>query len=179
MLAKEYAERLVISSQTVLTKINDRPDVGIILGSGLGSYGRELTNAIEIPYKEIPGMLDTTVPGHNGKLIFGLVGNRKVLCLSGRSHQYEGLHPHEIQFALRILAMCGSKLIILTNAAGTRDPELNVGDLSPMLDHLNFTHRGYTEEPLEIKEFNHLIQNEMYRYKDQYKYKKYIYTYII
>ena len=162
MLAKTYVERLVRASDFVKDKIKDTPDVGIILGSGLGSYGDELVNPIKIPYKEIPEMLDTTVPGHSGCLIFGKVGERKVLCLSGRSHQYEGLYPHEVQFAIRLLAVCGCKLCILTNAAGTRDPDLNVGDLCPMIDHMNTTLRGYTEEPLIQRDFNHLIQVDMY-----------------
>jgi purine-nucleoside phosphorylase len=162
MLASTYVERLEKATKYVHDKIQERPDIGVVLGSGLGSYGDELTNPIRIPYKEIPGMLDTTVPGHFGCLIYGMIGERKVLCLSGRSHQYEGLHPHEIQFAIRLLGLCGCRLVILTNAAGTRDPELNVGDLAPMLDHLNFTHRGYTEEPLCVKDFDHLIQNDMY-----------------
>lgn len=162
MLAKTYVERLVRASDFVKDKIKDIPDVGIILGSGLGSYGDELVGPIKIPYKEIPEMLDTTVPGHSGCLIFGKVGDRKVLCLSGRSHQYEGLYPHEVQFAIRLLAVCGCKLVILTNAAGTRDPDLNVGDLCPMLDHVNTTLRGYTEESLIQRDFNHLIQVNMY-----------------
>ena len=162
MRAKVYVERLLKASEFVKERIPAVPDVGIILGSGLGSYGDELVDPIKIPYKEIPEMLDTTVPGHSGCLIFGSVGDRKVLCLSGRSHQYEGLGPHEVQFAIRLLAVCGCKLCILTNAAGTRDPELNVGDLCPMLDHMNTTLRGYTEEALAQKDFNHLIQVGMY-----------------
>ena len=162
MLASTYVDRLIQATTYVQKQIKERPDIGVVLGSGLGSYGDELTDPIKIPYKEIPCMLDTTVPGHYGCLIYGKIGERKVLCLSGRSHQYEGLHPHEIQFAIRLLGLCGCRLVILTNAAGTRDPELNVGDLAPMLDHLNFTHRGYTEEPLCAKDFDHLIQNDMY-----------------
>ena len=162
MRAKVYVERLLRASEFVKEKIPETPEVGIILGSGLGSYGDELVDPIKIPYKEIPEMLDTTVPGHSGCLIYGMVGERKVLCLSGRSHQYEGLAPHEVQFAIRLLALCGCKLCILTNAAGTRDPELNVGDLCPMLDHMNTTLRGYTEESLVQKDFNHLIQVGMY-----------------
>jgi len=162
MLAKTYAERLNLAAQTVRSKITTRPDIGVVLGSGLGSYGEDIGSPIVIPYNEIPGMFLPSVQGHNGCLIFGEVGDRHVLCLSGRSHQYEGLHPHEIQFAIRLLIRCGCSMVVLTNAAGTRDPELNVGDLSPMLDHLNFTHRGYTEEPLVLKPFDHLIQTEMY-----------------
>ncbi|OHT15321.1 inosine guanosine and xanthosine phosphorylase family protein [Tritrichomonas foetus] len=162
MQAKVYVDRLNEACNYVKSRIGDRPDVGIILGSGLGSYGDVLIDPIKIPYKEIPRMLDTTVPGHSGCLIFGKVGDRKVLCLSGRSHQYEGLYPHEVQFSIRLLALCGCKLCILTNAAGTRDPDLNVGDLCPMTDHTNFTHRGYTEEPLSFKPFHHIIQTNMY-----------------
>ena len=162
MLASTYVDRLNQATKYVQEKIKERPDVGVVLGSGLGSYGDELTDPIKIPYKEIPCMLDTTVPGHFGCLIYGKIGDRKVLCLSGRSHQYEGLHPHEIQFAIRLLGLCGCRLVVLTNAAGTRDPDLNVGDLAPMLDHLNYTHRGYTEEFLEAKDYDHLIQNDMY-----------------
>ena len=162
MQAKVYVERLNEACNYVKSRISARPDIGIILGSGLGSYGDVLTDPIKIPYKEIPQMLDTTVPGHSGCLIFGGIGDRKVLCLSGRSHQYEGLYPHEVQFAIRLLALCGCKLCILTNAAGTRDPDLNVGDLAAMEDHCNFTHRGYTEEPLAFKPFQHIIQVNMY-----------------
>ncbi|KAK8876210.1 hypothetical protein M9Y10_006400 [Tritrichomonas musculus] len=161
MKAKVYVDRLNEACKYVQSRIKERPDIGIILGSGLGSYGEELKDPITIPYKEIPQMLDTTVPGHSGCLIFGKVGERKVLCLSGRSHQYEGLYPHEVQFAIRLLAVIGCKLCILTNAAGTRDPELNVGDLAPIEGYTNFTHRGYTEEPLKFVPFNHMIQINM------------------
>lgn len=161
MKAKVYVDRLNEACQYVRNRIKERPDIGIILGSGLGSYGEELVDRIEIPYHEIPQMLDTTVPGHHGCLIFGKVGDRKVLCLSGRSHQYEGLYPHEVQFAIRLLAVIGCKLCILTNAAGTRDAELNVGDLAPILDYTNFTHRGYIEEPLKFVPFHHMIQTHM------------------
>ena len=161
--ANTYVQRLQEACNFVKNKIQERPDIGIILGSGLGSYGDELINPIKIPYHEIPDMLDTTVPGHSGCLIYGKVGDRKVLCLSGRSHQYEGLAPHEVQFAVRLLALCGCRLVILTNAAGTRDPELDVGGLTPMIDHVNTTHRGYTEETFSFKkDFNHLIQTDMY-----------------
>lgn len=163
MKSETYVQRLQEACNFVKNRIQERPDIGIILGSGLGSYGDELINPIKIPYSEIPQMLDTTVPGHHGCLIYGRIGERKVLCLSGRSHQYEGLAPHEVQFAVRLLALCGCRLCILTNAAGTRDPELNVGSMAPILGHVNSTHRGYTEEEFSFKkEFNHMIQTDMY-----------------
>jgi purine-nucleoside phosphorylase len=162
MKASEYVSRLNEACTYVKSRIPGRPDVGLILGSGLGSYGDELRDPIVIHYRDIPGMLDTTVPGHTGRLIFGGVGDRRVLCLSGRSHQYEGLYPHEVQFAIRLLAVSGCRLSILTNASGTRDPGVNVGDLTPLTDHINMTRRGYTEEPLVQRDFDHTIQEGLY-----------------
>ncbi|OHT13651.1 inosine guanosine and xanthosine phosphorylase family protein [Tritrichomonas foetus] len=158
MKSFDYCQRLLKAHDYVMSKISGNPDIGIVLGTCLGSFDQELENPIIIPYEDIPQMLKPTVDGHRGCLIYGKIGDRNILCLSGRSHQYEGYFPHEVQFAVRLIALCGVKLMILTNCAGTSDPDIYPGDIAPIEDVINFTQRGYTEEPLlHTIDYDHLI----------------------
>jgi purine-nucleoside phosphorylase len=154
-----YASALNQAADFLKSKIGIRPDIGLILGSGLGGYGSQLADPVIIPYSEVPGLLAPTVPGHTGQVIFGKVGARTVFCLSGRVHAYEGLQTHEIQFGARLLALVGCRLVILTAAVGGSDASYKIGSLVPIVDHVNFLHRSYTSP---IGEFSHLIQTNSY-----------------
>jgi purine-nucleoside phosphorylase len=113
------------------------PSVGVVLGSGLGSFAGRLQDATAIPYADIPGMSPPTAEGHAGKLVLGNVGGAAVACLAGRLHQYEGHKAEEVVFGVRLLAKLGVKALLLTNATGGIDPSYEAGTLVAITDHLN------------------------------------------
>ncbi|MBT3234627.1 MAG: purine-nucleoside phosphorylase [Bdellovibrionales bacterium] len=113
------------------------PTVGIVLGSGLGAFVDQIENTTVIPYSNIPFFRNTTVEGHEGRLILGQVGAVEVAVLQGRLHVYEGLPTEEIVFPVRTLATLGIETLILTNAAGGINFDYTPGDLVLIEDHLN------------------------------------------
>lgn len=115
------------------------PEIGLILGSGLGDYAQTLEETIRIPYSEIPNFPVPTVPGHSGAMIFGKKQGRTVVVLQGRIHYYEGLSQQEITLPVRVLAALGVKTLILTNACGGVNLSFNPGDLMLISDHINFS----------------------------------------
>jgi purine-nucleoside phosphorylase len=128
------------------------PDAGIILGSGLGNFSDEVVVEKEISYNEIPNFPVSTVEGHKGKLIFGNLSGKKVVCMAGRFHYYEGYDAEQIVFPVRIMKLLGIKALLLSNAAGGVNPNFKVGDLMIITDHVSF----FTRNPLigkNISEF--------------------------
>ena len=119
-------------------KINDfKPEIGIILGSGLGEFADEF-NDIEIPYSEIPGFATATVSGHKGRLVFANISGKKVVMMQGRFHLYEGYSVEKITFPVRVMKKLGVKTLIITNAAGGVNPNFRPSDLMIVTDHINF-----------------------------------------
>lgn len=133
-------------------KIGTKPEIGIILGSGLGGLVREIEIEIEIPYKEIPNFPVSTVVGHNGHLIYGQLGGKKVLALQGRFHYYEGYSMHEVVFPVRVMKLLGVNLLFVSNAAGGLNPEFKIGDLMIIKDHINM----FPDSPLRGKNIDEL-----------------------
>lgn len=125
------------SADYVKSIIKDVPDTGIILGTGLGELSKNIENPIEIDYADIPNFLVATNKYHAGKLIYGKIGDKKVLCLSGRFHHYEGYSFDKLVIPIRLLKLCGVKRVILTSAVGAVNPEYNVGDVVVIKDHIN------------------------------------------
>ncbi len=117
----------------------EAPEVGVVLGSGLGSWADTLDGAVKLPYAEIPHMPTSTVVGHAGNLVLGRVpgGTTRVACLQGRVHTYEGHELDRIVFAVRVLAKLGCSAVLLTNAAGGIKRGFAQGDLMLIRDHLN------------------------------------------
>jgi len=113
------------------------PRVGLVLGSGLGSFAGRIEQATRIPYRAIPGLHPTSAEGHAGELILGLVEGVAVACLAGRIHQYEGHSAQDVVFGVRLLAMLGVKTLVLTNAAGGIHPAYRQGTLVLISDHIN------------------------------------------
>ena len=113
------------------------PEIGVVLGSGLGSFAAEVEDPTVIPYAEIPHWPASTAVGHAGKLVVGRVAGRMVAVLAGRAHLYEGYTPAESTFAMRVLGSLGVHSVILTNAAGGINPNYHPGDLVLISDHLN------------------------------------------
>lgn len=114
-------------------------EVGLILGSGLGELADEIENPIVIAYEDIPSFPVSTVEGHAGQLVYGLLGGKKVLALQGRFHYYEGYTMGEVTFPVRVMSSLNAHSIIVTNAAGGVNEDFEPGDLMMITDHINFT----------------------------------------
>jgi purine-nucleoside phosphorylase len=115
------------------------PAIGIILGSGLGSFAAQVANATRIPYAEIPHFPRSTVEGHSGHLVLGTIGGVPVAVMQGRVHAYEGYPLSEVTFPTRVLGLLGCKTLIVTNAAGGINPGYRRGSLVALSDHINLT----------------------------------------
>ena len=125
----------------IRSKYNAKPRIGIVLGSGLGSFTGEINVEAEIPYNEIPHFPLSTVDGHSGQLIFGQLSGKKVVAMAGRLHYYEGYSTQEVVFPIRVLKFLGIQTLLISNAAGGTNTSFNVGDLMVIIDHVSmFTH---------------------------------------
>ena len=128
------------SSKVFLTTTNNiNPDIAIILGSGLTNFFEEKDILHSITYEKLPDFPQPTVQGHAGKIILGSVHNRKIVCLYGRSHIYEGYDPKTLANPVRVLKDIGCKLLIVTNAAGSLIPDMTAGSLMIINDHINWS----------------------------------------
>ncbi|MEO6733298.1 MAG: purine-nucleoside phosphorylase [Ferruginibacter sp.] len=147
----------------MVTKINEAvafirdiykasPSVGIVLGSGLGSFTAEMNIAKEIPYGDIPHFPVSTVEGHSGRLIFGEMGGKQVVAMAGRFHYYEGYTPEEVVFPIRVMKFLGIETLLISNAAGGMNASFKVGDLMAINDHISF----FAVNPLLGKNINAL-----------------------
>jgi len=113
------------------------PRVGIVLGSGLGAAAEAVSDAIIVPYGEIPHFPQSTVMGHSGRIVAGLLGGAPVAVMQGRVHFYEGYSPAQVTFPMRVLGMLGIRAVVLTNAAGGIKEGYRVGQLVALGDHIN------------------------------------------
>ena len=120
---------------------NIKPDVAIILGSGLTNFFKDEKIITSIPYENLPDFPKPTVKGHAGKLELGKIGENNVVCMYGRSHIYEGHDPKSLAKPIRVLKDIGCKLLIVTNAAGSLDQNMPAGSLMVISDHINWS--GY------------------------------------
>lgn len=126
-----------IKSKTTL-----RPEVAIVLGSGLGKLADVIQDAVYLDYAELPHFGQVSAPGHQGRLVLGHLGGKAVMCMQGRLHCYEG-HPLEaVTYPVRVMAAFGIKTLILSNAAGGINTTFEVGDLMLVTDHINFMGRN-------------------------------------
>lgn len=115
------------------------PEVGIVLGSGLGGLADAIEDAVAIPFAELPGWPAATAPGHAGRLLLGHLGGRPVVMLQGRFHLYEGNAPGLVIQPVLLFGRLGAKVVVLTNAAGGLDPSFGPGTLMVIADHINLT----------------------------------------
>ena len=113
------------------------PDAGIILGTGLGGLTSKIENNIEIDYRDIPNFPVPTVAGHEGKLIYGDFGRRKIVAMKGRFHFYEGYGFDQVTFPVRVLKYLGIQCLFLSNAAGGVNPAYRIGDIMIITDHIH------------------------------------------
>jgi purine-nucleoside phosphorylase len=128
-------------------RINLTPEYGVILGSGLGSFTDEMKVEYTLPYNEIPNFPVSTVLGHKGALVFGTIGEKKVVAMQGRFHFYEGYSMTEVTFPVRVMKFLGVEKLIVSNASGGVNPNYKVGSVVIIKDHINMT----PEHPLRGK----------------------------
>ena len=129
---KQYKE----AADYIQQRISSEARIGLILGSALGQLSELLEDPVEIPYTDIPNFLKATVQSHAGKMIFGKLAGKNVVCLSGRFHYYEGYDFEDLVIPMRVLKLCGVKTMILTNAAGAINEDYRRGDLMLIRDHI-------------------------------------------
>ncbi len=123
----------------IKSKITEVYEIGIILGSGLGTLGEKIENPQFVDYKDIPDFPVSTAPGHVGRFVFGILNGKKVMCMQGRIHLYEGYPVENVVMPIRVMKMMGVKKLIVTNAAGGINENFAVGDIMVISDHINFT----------------------------------------
>jgi purine-nucleoside phosphorylase len=116
---------------------DERPEVAVILGTGLGGLGREIELRAEVPYADIPGFPEPTVVSHTGRLLFGSLAGRDVVAMEGRFHLYEGYTAQQIALPVRVLKALGASTLLVSNACGGLDHEFRAGDVMVMTDHIN------------------------------------------
>ena len=124
------------SANFIIQKTNFNPEIGIILGTGLGELVSEIEIQYSIPYNEIPHFPLSTVEGHSGRLILGTLGGKNVVAMQGRFHFYEGYSMEKVTFPVRVMKFLGINDLILSNASGGVNPDYEVGDLMILEDHI-------------------------------------------
>lgn len=131
----------------IKSKTNFSPEFGVILGSGLGGFTEDIEIEFTLPYNEIPNFPVSTVEGHKGALVFGTIGNKKVVAMQGRFHYYEGYDMKEVTFPVRVMKYLGVEKLVVSNASGGVNPFYKVGDIVIIYDHINMM----PEHPLRGK----------------------------
>ena len=133
----QMMEKLNRCVAVIREKTSFRPEVALVLGSGLGGFGELVEEALRIPYASLPGFPVSTVPGHAGQFILGYVRGVPVIVMQGRVHYYEGYPMEDVVMPIRIMGMLGAKKLILTNAAGGVNTDFTPGDLMVITDHIS------------------------------------------
>jgi purine-nucleoside phosphorylase len=134
--------RLAALEAAVRVRSSLVPEIGIVLGSGLGGLADELTDAVAIPFGELPGWPAATAPGHAGRLLLGQLAGRPAVLLQGRFHMYEGNDPGLVVQPVLLFRRLGAKVVVLTNASGGLNPAWGPGTLMVIRDHINLTGRN-------------------------------------
>ncbi len=132
----EVYEKLMRCLESVRKHTDFCPEVALVLGSGLGDYADSIQVETEISYSEIGEFPVSTVPGHDGRFIFGYVNKVPVVCMKGRVHYYEGYPISDVVLPVRLMKLMGAKTLFLTNASGGVNPDFKVGDLMLIRDHI-------------------------------------------
>lgn len=130
-------KKMQTTAEYIRTKVRSNPDVGIILGTGLGGLATKIEIETELEYTSIPNFPVSTVEGHSGKLIFGKLGGKNVVAMSGRFHYYEGYSMEQVTFPVRVMKQLGIKTLFVSNASGGMNPEFEIGELMIINDHIN------------------------------------------
>jgi purine-nucleoside phosphorylase len=131
-------EKILETSNYLKSKIHVTPNIGIILGSGLGDLVNFIENPIEIEYSQIPNFPVSTVAGHAGKLVFGKLGGKDVVAMKGRFHFYEGYSMQKVTYPVYVMKLLGIQSLVVSNACGGVNPKFAPGDLMIIKDYINF-----------------------------------------
>jgi purine-nucleoside phosphorylase len=142
-------EKIKVTAKFLTERLGANPEIGIILGSGLGGLVNEMEIIDSIPYAEIPNFPVSTVDGHTGRLIYGRLADKEVIAMQGRFHYYEGYSMKEVTFPVRVLKFGGIKYLFVSNASGGLNPGWQVGEIVLINDHINF----FPEHPLNGKTY--------------------------
>jgi purine-nucleoside phosphorylase len=145
-------EQIKSTAAFIQSKISIEPEIGIILGTGLGGLVEEIKIKHTIEYKDIPNFPVSTVEGHSGKLIFGELGGKNVVAMQGRFHFYEGYNMQQVTYPVRVMKFLGIKQLFVSNAAGGVNEKFDIGELMIINDHINF----FPSNPLIGKNFAEL-----------------------
>lgn len=145
-------QKINAAAEHIRSRISTAPQVGLILGSGLGALADEIQEAVKIDYHDIPYFPLSTVEGHAGMMVIGQLEGKQVIALQGRFHYYEGYSLEEVTFPVRVFKALGVATLIVTNACGGINPDLYPGALMFITDHINFI----GDNPLIGKNFNDL-----------------------
>ena len=145
-------EKIKETASFIKNEVDTCPKIAIILGTGLGQVATLMEIHKEIDYKNIPNFPVSTVQGHSGKLIFGNLGGKYVMAMSGRFHYYEGYDMKQVTFPVRVMKALGVETLIVSNAAGGMNKEFKVGDVMVITDHINL----FPENPLRGKNYEEL-----------------------
>jgi purine-nucleoside phosphorylase len=129
--------RITAAVAAIRTRYTGSPDVAIILGTGLGALGREITLETSLEYAAIPGFPLSTVESHSGRLLFGTLGGKQVVAMQGRFHRYEGYTLQQVSFPVRVMRALGATTLIVSNACGVMNPLWDKGELMLIADHIN------------------------------------------
>jgi purine-nucleoside phosphorylase len=130
-------DRIQSAAEVVRSRSRLVPEVGIILGTGLGGLAQEIAVEHEVPYQEIPGFPLSTVESHAGRLLLGHLGKRPVVAMQGRFHRYEGYDLQAVTFPVRVIHALGARILVVSNACGGMNPLWSPGDLVLLSDHIN------------------------------------------
>ncbi|MFP3983955.1 MAG: purine-nucleoside phosphorylase [Desulfurivibrionaceae bacterium] len=136
--AKDYRQKVLASLAFLKDQSVHFPEIILVLGTGLGGLAERIEEQIVVPYSEIPYFPRSTVTSHQGNLIFGILGGKRVAALQGRFHYYEGYSTAELSFPIRVLSLLGPETMIVSNASGGLNPAFQAGSLMVIRDHLNF-----------------------------------------
>ena len=135
---KDLMTQLKESADYIESKLNGfKPEIGIVLGSGLGDLADDIENPIIIDYKDIPNFPISTVAGHKGRLVIGELSGKKVICMQGRFHYYEGYETYQTVFPIQVMRLIGVEKLILTNSAGCVNRNWESGSIMLITDHIN------------------------------------------
>ena len=132
-----FYDQVKKSADYICSKVDMKPDVAIILGSGLGKIVDIMENRQVVPYKEIPCFPQSSVAGHAGNLVFGTINDTKIMALQGRFHYYEGFTMKEVAYPVYVMKLLGIENMIVTNACGGINPTFEPGDLMIIDDFIN------------------------------------------
>ena len=145
-------ESIVEAKEYIKKACNFKPDIAIVLGTGLGGLAEKIEKEKVIPYEEIPHFPISTVESHKGKLILGTLSRKKVVAMQGRFHFYEGYSMKEISFPIRVMNLLGAHTLIVSNACGSMNPQFKTGEIMVITDHINMLGdnplRGINDERL-------------------------------